>query len=340
MADKPKISLIIPVYNTAAYLPRCMDSVLASSMEDLEIVLVDDGSTDGISPSVCDDYAGRDNRIKVIHKENGGLQSAWIRGVRESSAPYICFIDSDDWLDSEIFTELYKLTSGIDSEIISSGYIIEKASERKYEYNGLPKGEYTGSALTELRSRLLGEKKRPVIMSRCMKLISRPLIENNLHYCNDKIRLGEDVNIMLPALCDATRLVISRKAYYHYRTVEGSMARAYSEKVIDEIRLLCSVCNNILTDKNIDNADYQTGREYLRLIFVYLKGALRAPGNEHIPSVISFLTSSEVTDKLSSYPLDIKGKADKLLYFCLKHPNRPVLGFTRLILSLYDRKTN
>ena len=84
-----KISVIIPVYNTAKYLDECMTTVVNQSFEDLEIILVDDGSTDGVSPKMCDEYAEGDHRVKVIHKENGGLISAWTEGVVEATSDYV-----------------------------------------------------------------------------------------------------------------------------------------------------------------------------------------------------------------------------------------------------------
>ena len=80
--NTPKVSVIIPVYNTAKYLDECMKSVLGQTFSDIEIILVDDGSTDGISPKMCDDYGTSDDRVRVIHKVNGGLMSAWIEGTK------------------------------------------------------------------------------------------------------------------------------------------------------------------------------------------------------------------------------------------------------------------
>ena len=193
-----KISIIIPVYNTAEYMNQCIESVLAQTMTDIEIMLVDDGSTDGISGKKCDEFAAKDSRIKVIHKENGGLQSAWIAGTVEATSDYVSFVDSDDWIDADMMEGLYALTSAaleeakqvsegstsdvvyqnpfIDSEIVAGNYIVEKTGERRKETQSLEPGVYTGAELDKIRRRLLGEEVRPVTMSRCMKLISRKLV--------------------------------------------------------------------------------------------------------------------------------------------------------------------
>ena len=92
-----KVSVIVAVYNVEKYLNKCVDSLLAQTLSDIEILLVDDGSTDG-SGRICDDYAGKDNRVRVIHKENGGLSDARNRGIEEALAEYIGFIDKEQLL--------------------------------------------------------------------------------------------------------------------------------------------------------------------------------------------------------------------------------------------------
>lgn len=97
---RPAVSVVIPVYKVEAYLARCVDSVLAQSLQDLQIILVDDGSPDGC-PQICDEYAGRDARIRVIHKENGGLASARNAGMDAAEGKWLFFLDSDDWLEPD-----------------------------------------------------------------------------------------------------------------------------------------------------------------------------------------------------------------------------------------------
>ena len=342
MNNAPDIALIIPVYNTAQYLPDCMRSVLESKFENMEIILVDDGSTDGKSPSMCDGFAGSDKRVRVIHKENGGLQSAWIAGVKDSSANYLCFLDSDDWVDSEMFEELFEHTSQAfkGCEIISSNYIIEKQNERKEVHHCVPSGQHFGEDLDLIKLRLLGQEQRTVILSRCMKLISRKLILDNLHYCDSSIRLGEDVNIMIPALCDCKRLYVSDKCFYHYRTVASSMAHAHNEKMLDNIKLLCDTCYTILNDKKIATARDQADMEYLRLMFVYVKDELRAGYKGAVTTVRNTLTEKTLQNKIISTKLDVSSKANKLIYYGMKHPSKIVLKMIQLILLSYDKKTN
>ena len=102
----PKVSVVIPVYKVEPYLRRCVDSVLAQTLSDLEIILVDDGSPDHC-PEICDEYASKYENIQVLHKPNGGLASARNAGMKMAAGKYLFFLDSDDWLDADGLEKLY-----------------------------------------------------------------------------------------------------------------------------------------------------------------------------------------------------------------------------------------
>ena len=104
---QPQISIIVPVYNSEKYLGACIDSILAQSYRDFELILVDDGSRDS-SPRICDDYAQKDSRVKVIHKANGGVSAARNDGLDIAKGEYVTFIDSDDWVEGEYLETLSK----------------------------------------------------------------------------------------------------------------------------------------------------------------------------------------------------------------------------------------
>ena len=106
--NRPIISVVIPVYNVEAYIERCVNSVRNQTVENIEIILVDDGSPDQ-SPVLCDQYAEKDRRVRVIHKKNGGLASARNRGITVATGKYIFFLDSDDWLEKDGLQQLYEL---------------------------------------------------------------------------------------------------------------------------------------------------------------------------------------------------------------------------------------
>ena len=117
----PKISVIIPVYNVAKYLHRCIDSALAQTFTDFELLLIDDGSKDN-SGEICDEYARKDNRVRVFHKENEGVSVARNIGIGHSSGTYLMFLDSDDWLESSCLDYCLKSMKDDNLDFLQFGY--------------------------------------------------------------------------------------------------------------------------------------------------------------------------------------------------------------------------
>lgn len=292
-----QIAVIVPVYNPGDYLHQCVDSILQQTYTDWELILVDDGSTDG-SGAVCDAYAAQDARVRVLHKENGGLMSAWISGVARSSAPYLFFVDSDDWVDTDSLERLYAALTSTDSasdlackarhplesvsglrQIVCAGCMIE----REWNHTSVPEdnaaapGVYEGERLqTQIKNQLLGNEYRRILPSRCMKLIDRRLIEENLHYCDPSIKMGEDLNIMAPAMLDADRIVLLDKVYlYHYRFVSESMVHKYDAGLYENVKRLTDILRQALHDKKVPDADGMADREFVYLFLLTLKNEIR-----------------------------------------------------------------
>ncbi|MDR1913037.1 MAG: glycosyltransferase, partial [Clostridiales bacterium] len=117
-----KISIIIPVYRTERYLEKCVQSVLASEFREIEALLIDDGSPDN-SGALCDKMAEKDARVRVVHRVNQGLSAARNEGLRRASAPYVSFVDSDDWIHPQMFGELYRLIIEHNAQIASCGFL-------------------------------------------------------------------------------------------------------------------------------------------------------------------------------------------------------------------------
>ena len=129
--SQPKISVIIPIYNTGQYLPECVESVRSQTLRDIEIILVDDGSPDN-APQICDEYATIDERIKVIHKKNGGLGFARNSGLDMATGEYVSFIDSDDFIDTNMMQTLYETAKEYDADEVRSGTIFYNNGHKSY----------------------------------------------------------------------------------------------------------------------------------------------------------------------------------------------------------------
>ena len=253
-----------------------MQSITGQTYKNLEIILVDDGSPDDC-PMICDEWAKKDSRIRVLHKENGGLMAAWMDGVKASTGDYVCFVDSDDWIDVCMVEKFLEFSSDCGKEVICGNYVQEEKNGSFEVYQTMEPGVYSRQELfEELYGRILGQERRPVTMSRCMKLFSRQLIVDNMKYCDPSIRMGEDVNITLPALLDAERIVIMKDAaWYHYRYLTDSMAHAYDDGLFENIRRLYTVMEKIMQEKKAPDAILQAQRELILLMFLEVKNQAR-----------------------------------------------------------------
>lgn len=135
------VSVIVPIYNISCYLKKCLDSIINQKYKNLEIVLVDDGSTDG-SSKICDDYASYDERIKVIHKKNEGLVRARKTGLLASSGDIIAYVDGDDWIESDMIETLYNIMESQDVDIVMCGRYEDAGDIYRQVYHGIPSGRY------------------------------------------------------------------------------------------------------------------------------------------------------------------------------------------------------
>ena len=131
--DNPKISVIVPVYKVEKYLDRCVESIVNQTYKNLEIILVDDGSPDNC-PEMCDVWAKKDERIQVIHKENGGLSSARNAALDISTGEYVCFVDSDDWIDSDMIEVLVRCVSEKKADVAMCGFYMDYSGERESDH--------------------------------------------------------------------------------------------------------------------------------------------------------------------------------------------------------------
>lgn len=334
-----KVSVIVTVYRTQQWLDRCVDSIVKQSYRDLEIVLVDDGSPDEC-PALCDAWAGRDARVRVLHKKNGGLMAAWMDGVGISSGAYLCFVDSDDWIDSCMIEEMVAAASGSGREIICGNYVQEEKNRSVCVIQPMAPGVYGKEALRgQLFGKLLGQERRPVTLSRCMKLFSRELIEENMRFCDPRIVMGEDVNISLPAILSAERIVLLPEAcHYHYLFLRDSMAHRYDPKLMENIDALCRVAEKILREKEAPDWEAQVGQERIWLTFLAMKNEVRGKRPGWRERLAGICKDARVREAVETYPLSIEAMENRILYFTLKHPNRVLFVWLYALFWVYDKR--
>lgn len=333
------VSIIVPVYNTENYLKQCIDSLLAQDYNSLEIILVDDQSTDS-SGSICDKYASDYHNVKVLHIKNGGPNRACYEGLMISQGRYIFFCDSDDWVDYNMISQMVK-SADLESEykkIICCNYVIEKENgKRKYCKHGSEPGVYRGEVLEDnIKNRIIGQENRVISMSRCMKLFSRELLIENVEFWDYQLRMGEDMTIVIPAVCDADEIVVMRDAFfYHYRFLNSSLVHKYDDGLYQNIQLLRERLHSLLRYKRkqiIYEIDIE--REYTYLLMLVLKNEIR--GNPDYYKKIKEMCEKEKTPKrVQRYGVETTSIANKLCKSVLEKPCRATILRLYIAIKLY-----
>ena len=266
-----KISVIIPAYNIQNYLGNTLDSVLAQTYENLEVIVVDDGSTDNTG-KILDGYAARDSRIKAVHKENGGVTSARLRGIKEASGDYIGFVDGDDSIEPQMYARLMETAKEFGADISHCGYQMVFPNGRiDYYYNT---GKLVQQEGAQGCSDLLnGAFVEPGLVN---KLYRRKLFEGLDNWMDKRIRINEDLLMNFYLFRQAEKCVFEDICPYHYVLRQGSAATAQlnQHKLKDPLAVL-----HILLKETIGVSEWNRIVER-RLIYQLINSATIQPGKQ------------------------------------------------------------
>lgn len=202
----PEISIIVPVYKVEKYLRRCVDSILAQTFTDFELLLIDDGSPDN-SGKICDEYAALDPRIRVFHKPNGGVSSARNLGIDNARGEWIAFVDSDDWIEKYFLDALYPFCDeGADMAVCGFNEVSDGGS-KSYLFQNF--GDGKDGIVNQLLISYCGT-------SLCLRLIKKSLFEKGRLRCPVGIAYCEDFNLSAKLMIEARKIVIVDKCLYNY----------------------------------------------------------------------------------------------------------------------------
>lgn len=275
MADKPLISVIIPIYNTAKYLDACINSVLNQTYQDFEMVLVDDGSPDE-APQMCDEWAKKDSRIQVIHKKNEGLGLTRNAGLSVARGDYVCFLDSDDTLDADAFEGCIQALGRGKADACFFGRKTGKADGTFLVNKNIPdKLEFIGDEVRkEYSTTYFGpmpnsKEVEYIQASACCAMYRLPIIlENNIRFLSERIYLSEDTFFNLDICKYASKIVIIPRDYYNYTYNGESLTKRYNPNRFNQLKSFYSLLQKY-KDEYID-ADSVEERVTYKL-YVYLR---------------------------------------------------------------------
>lgn len=305
----PEISIIVPVYNAERYLRQCLDSIIAQTFTDWECILVDDGSKDK-SGSICDEYAQKDNRFRVIHKENGGVSSTRNLGLSEAKGNYICFLDSDDRMKLELLKTCIEKIGDSDVLIFGFerfGYRTDRMTLKDLKVSGK---EDCKSFLYELKEN--GETSEFFCFP-WNKLYKRDLlIDYNIQFPSD-ISLREDEIFAYRYLPYISSLVTISDILVEYNDEPSGL----SAKKIDPLKSL-ALANHLIQQTKCDNSNFSKNILFFRAM-VYMEDALINTASFTKKREIARMMIDRYNDRVFSIDNAVcKGKNRKLLHQGLK----------------------
>lgn len=223
-----KVSIIIPIYNTGELLNRCAESIITQTLNDIEIILVDDGSTDE-SGKICDELAERDSRIKVVHKSNEGVSIARNTGIKMAKGEYIGFIDSDDWIEPNMYLDLYNKAQEANVEIVMCD-TVTKYDEKDDEQDTI--SQLNTTALVE-RKDIYPKLLMEMAGSACRCIYKTEMIyEHNVEFPVG-LKFSEDRIFNILAMGYSNGIFYIKKAYYNRYVRKGSAVSRHYDDMID-----------------------------------------------------------------------------------------------------------
>ena len=285
----PQISVIVPVYNVETYLPECLDSLAAQTCSAMEVILVDDGSTDACG-TICDEYAARDVRFHVIHKQNGGLVSARKTGLEKARGTYVTYVDGDDCIEPDLIAQcmdaLARMETGsaardrqpvseCGADVLLHGYRKESETESETKTSPMESGLYAGEALAGLWKHMLSLRGadyftfgvEPAVWA---KVFKRELLLKHQMSVPDEVTIGEDVAVTYPLLLDCKTVLIDNDITgYRYRVTPVSMTRSLNPEYFRKTSRLYRYLKDVLPEHT--DADCHAQIEDYRFYLIQTK---------------------------------------------------------------------
>lgn len=256
-----KFSVIVPIYNVEKYLKKCVDSILNQTYGDFELILVDDGSPDHC-PEICDDYAKKDTRVRVIHKKNAGLVAARNTGILAALGDYICYVDGDDWIAENLLETVWdKAIKKYDLDMVVYSAVRQYDDRQEEIPKSVPEGLYNKEKLYEdVYPYMMYDARKPFCTGLIFPVAWNKIFKRDFllkHYCKEeKIRMGEDNAFVFECLYEAQRVYFCDDILYFYNQLNSSsMVHSYDATRFDNNRLLVDYIEANLKGKDdiIDN---------------------------------------------------------------------------------------
>lgn len=312
-----KFSVIVPIYKVEEYLNECVDSVLCQSYEDFELILVDDGSPDNCG-KICDEYEKNDKRIKVIHKQNGGLVSARQAGIRIAQGDYIVNVDSDDYIDKDMLKNSCEIINSHFPDAIYFSMMNFRGEKRWASDECVAEGFYNQKDIKEkiYPLALLDRDMNKLNYLITVKVVKREILKPIQLSVNPKVSYGEDTACSVPLIANINSLYVSNLPMYNYRHRGTSMSNKFNSKWFDSldecVKGIESMCLNV-TDIN-----EQINRYLMCITFAILNIIVRTKEHDAVEKLIKKLDEYKFADRFKKAEFCHITPKTRISYFLMK----------------------
>lgn len=337
-----KVSIIVPIYNVEKYLDRCMSSLLSQSLYDIEIIMVDDGSVDSC-PRKCDFFAAYDNRIKIIHKQNEGLGFARNSGLSKATGDYVAFVDSDDYVDNNMFKLLYEKAIEFDADVVFCGYKVEQKNGswldcHEVESTMVWKGMSVFDFLLDMIACSPNIKnERKYSMSVWHSIYKRSIIENNnIMFRSERDVASEDLPFQVDFLKHCNKVVHIPQPLYYYCLNQSSITATFKPDNFCRFKKLYSFLETELS--NIEGAKIRINRLFIGHVRNWLV-RMYINGYQDKKNMLKFVCDDEIWIKVSKslngvrlpyYPM--------IIYRLILHKKYKLLDYMFVLISKLKKR--
>lgn len=323
------ITIIVPIYKVEKYIRQCVDSIIAQTYKDIEIILVDDGSPDNC-PGICDEYAKKDSRVKVVHKANGGLMSARQAGLKASTGDYVGFVDGDDWIEPDMYKLFAQSIEKYHADMVCSEFFYSYPDKDVKSKQNLEKEYFTKQEMIDLiypKMLFKGVYYNFGINPCCWsKLYKRELLEKCLYKVTPEIKIGEDAAFTYPCLIEANSISYISAPKYHYINNPKSMTNVYDQNLENTIMIPIDIIKEAFGESK-----YDFGNTLSFYILFMINGIVRNEANpdckktkkEKMQTFRKFAQNDDVVSAAKSVDYSLLPIHTKLLakFFAMKNVN-------------------
>lgn len=340
----PKLSIVVPCYGVEKYLNRCLESLVNQTLNEIEIILIDDASPDNV-PHICDDWVRKDERIKVIHKKiNEGLGFARNTGLELATGEYVAFVDSDDYVDTSMYENLYNEAKKSFADVVFCGFKTEQQSDKWVDSCEITeRQEWKGSTVRNFMLDMIAcapgkNQERKYQMSVWHSIYRTEIITmNNLRFESERNVISEDIPFQIDFLMQTTKVVYLPECYYYYCLNGTSLTSTFKLGKYEGFKTLC----NILTSKSssVEGAQQRIDRLFIGYTRSFVLNLVKS-SFEHKIDVLNTIVNDRIWSDIKKR---FKGSwlpiYPRLLYWMIIYKRSTILlVYAQLILYMKHKR--